>query len=31
MDPDQQSELRRLVDKLGRDLMSEIPVPVTTP
>jgi DNA-binding MarR family transcriptional regulator len=29
--PDQQSELRRLVDKLGRDLMSEIPVPVTTP
>jgi EmrB/QacA subfamily drug resistance transporter len=28
--PDQQTELRRLVDKLGRDLMSEIPTPVTT-
>jgi EmrB/QacA subfamily drug resistance transporter len=27
-DPDQQLELRRLVDELGRDLVSEIPTPV---
>jgi DNA-binding MarR family transcriptional regulator len=28
--PDQQSELLRLVDRLGRDLVSEIPTPVAT-
>ena len=29
--PDRQPELQRLVDRLGRDLVSEIPIPATAP
>jgi hypothetical protein len=29
-DPDEDPELRELIDKLGRDLVSQIPTPVPT-